>query len=259
MKFKFQLFSDLHQEFITNFYRIPPKADYLFLAGDIHNINKSNFKLFFDYVSVNWKHVFYIPGNHEYYNNFDDILQLKIKYNSYFENYGNIHLLDDSNYVFVINDIPVKIIGSTLWSYVSQIDGINDFKYIKEKSNSYISKELFNELHIKSINYIKEQIQLSQNEKIIIMTHFPPIQNNTSSPKYANEKQHIKDYFASNILLDFKNISDKISCWIHGHTHFSNDFIEPDTGIRVISNQLGYLQELKNIKMKEDGVFEIEL
>ena len=39
MKFTFQVFSDLHQEFITNFYKIPPKSDYLILAGDIHNIN----------------------------------------------------------------------------------------------------------------------------------------------------------------------------------------------------------------------------
>ena len=51
MTFKFQLFSDLHQEFIINYYKIPPKADYLILAGDIHNISKSNFKLFFNYVS----------------------------------------------------------------------------------------------------------------------------------------------------------------------------------------------------------------
>ena len=110
------------------------------------------------------------------------------------------------------------------------------------------------------MNFLKEQIQSSNNnEKIIVVTHFPPIQKNTSSPKYINEKQYIKDYFSSNILLDLKNLSNKIYCWIHGHTHYSNDFIEPETGIRVVSNQLGYLQEFKNTTMKEDGIFEIEL
>jgi Icc-related predicted phosphoesterase len=260
MKFTFQLFSDLHQEFITNYYKIPPKADYLFLAGDIHNFSKINFKMFFDYVSENWKHVFYIPGNHEYYDRYESLHNLKKKYKHFFNNYSNIHFLDDETFTLNYNDISVKIIGSTLWSNITDIQGINDFKYINETPNLYISKEFFNNLHINSVNFLKNQIQSSNdNEKIIVITHFPPIQKNTSSPKYVNEKQHIKDYFSSNILLDFKNHSDKISCWIHGHTHFSNDFIEPETGIRIISNQLGYLQELKNTTMKEYGLFELEL
>ena len=260
MKFTFQVFSDLHQEFITNFYKIPPKSDYLILAGDIHNINKSNFKMFFDYVSTNWKHVFYVPGNHEYYNRYYDIFYLKQEYKVYFKNYVNIHLLDDNAFSLNFNDINIKIIGSTLWSTVSDIQGINDFKHITEKEDQYISKESFNELHNNSVKFLKEQIDsLINNEKIIIVTHFPPIQKNTNSPKHSNEKQHVKDYFSSNILLDFKNVSDKISCWIHGHTHYSNDFIDSETGIRVISNQLGYLQELRNTTMKEYGIFEIEL
>jgi predicted phosphohydrolase len=263
MKFTFQVFSDLHQEFITNFFKIPPKADYLILAGDIHIINKSNFKMFFDYISSNWKDVFYVPGNHEYYNKYNTISNLKEQYKTYFENYVNIHFLDDNVFLLKYNDTNIKIIGSTLWSNVSEIQGINDFKNIKENQNEYVSKELFNELHNDSVKFLKEQADHSNNkqdnEKIIIITHFPPIQKNTSSPKYKDEKQHVKDYFSSNILLDFKNVSNKISCWIHGHTHFSNDFIDSETGIRVISNQLGYLQELRNTTMKEYGIFEVEL
>jgi predicted phosphohydrolase len=263
MKFKFQLFSDLHQEFIINFYKIPPKSDYLILAGDIHNISKINFKLFFDYVSNNWKQVFYIPGNHEYYNKYETLSNLKKQYESFFENYVNIHLLDNNICTLNYDENVIKIIGSTLWSSIYETEGINDFKNIKEKHNEYISKEQFNDLHNKSVKFLKEQIDSSinnqNNEKIIIVTHFPPIQKNTSGSKHLNEKQHVKDYFSSNILLDFKNVSNKISCWIHGHSHFSNDFIESETGIRVISNQLGYLQELRNTTMKEDGVFEIEL
>ena len=259
MKFAFQLFSDLHQEFLTNYYKIPPKADYLFLAGDIHNISKSNFKLFFDYVSQHWKQVFYIPGNHEYYNKFNTILELKKQYQIFFENYTNVHFLDDNISTIQYNDKTIAIIGSTLWSYVKETESINDFKNILEKSNEYISKEMFNNFHQKSLKYIKEQLEsLSNNEKIIILTHFPPLQKNTSSPKYINEKPHVKQYFASNILNEFNN-TNKINCWIYGHTHYSNDFIESETGIRILSNQLGYLQEIKNINMKEDGIFEIEL
>lgn len=287
MKFTFQLFSDLHQEFITNYFKIPPKSDYLILAGDIHNISKSNFKMFFDYVSNNWKHIFYVPGNHEYYDRYNDINELKSEYKYYFKNnYNNVHFLDDEYYTLRLNDTielqnnrNIVIIGSTLWSFVNNIENINDFKNIRQSdsydnniklnnnkklknmeiNNNLITKETFNELHNKSVEFIKKNLNMLDNEKIIVITHFPPVQKNTSSPKYINEKQHIKDYFSSNILLNFKNHSDKIACWIHGHTHFSNDFIEPETGIRIISNQLGYLQELKNTTMKDDGLFEIEL
>jgi predicted phosphohydrolase len=270
MKFTFQLFSDLHQEFITNFFRLPPKSDYLFLAGDIHKIYKNNFDMFFDYVSKNWKHVFYVPGNHEYYSRNDDIFYLKSEYKKYFQNYNNIHYLDDDYYTLNLddkNDKKIIIIGSTLWSLVSNIDNINDFKNIKqsenkntiEENNNLLTKETFNELHNNSIEFITKHLNKFNNEKIIVITHFPPVQKNTSSPKYINEKQHVKDYFSSNILHNFSDKKDNILCWIHGHTHYSNDFIDDVTGIRVISNQLGYLTELKYTNMKDYGLFEIEL
>jgi predicted phosphohydrolase len=297
MKFKFQLFSDLHQEFITNFFKIPPLADYLFLAGDIHKIDKSNFNMFFDYVSKNWKHVFYVPGNHEYYNRYDDIFELKSEYIHYFKNnYNNIHYLDDEYYTLILNNETEKnlvnsvnniandnvkkivIIGSTLWSFVSNIDGINDFKNIRQSDNNYkqkgnksvklpiieennnlITKETFNELHKNSTEFLNKNLNIFENEKIIVVTHFPPVQKNTSSLKHINEKQHVNDYFASNILHNYLQKKDNILCWIHGHTHHSNDFIDDVTGIRVISNQLGYLKELKYTNMDVNGMFEIEL
>lgn len=235
MIFKFQLFSDLHQEFITNFFKIPPLTDYLFLAGDIHKIDKNNFHMFFDYVSKNWKQVFYVPGNHEYYNKYNDIFELKYDYKHYFEKYDNIHFLDDDSYTLILNNDnnntindKIVIIGSTLWSYVSDIDNINDFKNIRqsesidnnnniqnkiiqkinsnskmEENNNLITKETFNELHYKSVEFINKHLNMIENEKIIIITHFPPVQKNTSSSKYTNEKQHVKDYFASNILHNY--------------------------------------------------------
>lgn len=266
MSFTFQVFSDLHQEFIVNIFKLPPKTDYLFLAGDIHNISKENFKPFFDYVSKHWKQVFFVPGNHEYYHGVKTIDELKSDYRNYFDDYANVHYLDDSMATIRFDDHAFIIIGSTLWSHVTYTDNINDFKQIKEHTDQYITKEYFNKLHDHSVSYILKQIEtISENENVIILTHFPPVQRNTSSPIYANVEEHIRNYFSSNIINQFKQYSNRIKCWIHGHTHYSNDFIEPETNIRVISNQLGYIQELKNTnngryaKMKEDGVFVINL
>ena len=39
--------------------------------------------------------------------------------------------------------------------------------------------------------------------------------------------------------INFTNIK----MWISGHTHWSYDFIDPNTEIRYISNQAGYKEE----------------
>ncbi|WP_088653547.1 metallophosphoesterase [Geofilum rhodophaeum] len=70
---KVQYCSDLHLEFFQNakFLNenpIKPVGDILVLAGDIIYWEQENFKhWFFDYISDNFKEVYYIPGNHEFY------------------------------------------------------------------------------------------------------------------------------------------------------------------------------------------------
>ena len=55
---------------------------------------------------------------------------------------------------------------------------------------------------LKSIsNYLNKSIK-----KTIVMTHFPPIQDGTSSPVYFNQSQCLKDYFAWNNILKDLNL-----------------------------------------------------
>ena len=79
--FTFQLFSDIHLELLksSKFPKIKPLTDYLFLAGDIGKINTPNYEPFFDYCSENWKKVFYVLGNHEFYNSNKDFKTLNQK------------------------------------------------------------------------------------------------------------------------------------------------------------------------------------
>lgn len=42
-----QVISDIHMELSASIPKIPPKAKYLFLCGDISNINDPNFISFF--------------------------------------------------------------------------------------------------------------------------------------------------------------------------------------------------------------------
>lgn len=61
---KVQILSDLHLEF-GNSINLKPNTDLLILAGDIGNITQIGFKDFFEMVSIKWKKIIYVLGNHE--------------------------------------------------------------------------------------------------------------------------------------------------------------------------------------------------
>lgn len=243
-KMSYQVYSDLHMEFYDNIPKFTPEADNLILAGDITTpsyIDKLEELLC--YCSEEWKHTYYICGNHEFYGN-DDIDVLKLLYRNICNKYENVHFLDNDH--IVIDN--VAIYGFTGWTSLDKYiikDGweyINDFQSIKVNKTCLtpkimvkISKEELDKF-ISFIEKINSEVILC--ESLIVISHFPPIRNGTSSPRYRNSK--LQSYFAWN------NIMKKIECpklkiWISGHTHWSYDFIE--NGVRYFSNQIGYLFE----------------
>jgi predicted phosphohydrolase len=254
-----QLYSDIHLEFCEKtFPKITPYCDYLFLVGDIGKINTPNFKNFFDYCSSNWKKVFYVLGNHEYYHSHKTFIKLNQEYNDFFKGYTNVHLLDNDAYE--LDDFV--IVGSTLWSYASSSLGLNDFSkilmYDENKNRKFgISLDFYNNLHFECIKFINTQIEKYKDKKIIMMTHFPPSQKDTSHYKYNNQLQYIKDYFASN-FIDHIDDEHSVVAWLYGHTHYSN-IINHQKKVKLISNQMGYLEEISDSKFNETGVYKITL
>lgn len=254
---KVQIYSDIHLEFYKTFPKIEPLADILFLAGDIGKLHMDNYKEFFDYVSKNWKYCFYVLGNHEYYHSKKTFEKLNLEYKEFFKNYNNIHLLDRDYYI--LDDI--LIIGCTMWTKVDNniiniINIINDFQQIKIKENNRTIKmniETFNNLHQKDKDFLLDMLIKNKSfSKIIILTHFPLIQENVSNPIYDNQPEYIKNYFSNNLSLE--TLKEMVYI-ISGHTHHSYHFKKDN--ITYISNQFGYKSELKNTNMKIDGLFDI--
>ena len=75
MNMKIRYFSDLHLEFIKPniieriLRKIPLGIDEIcILAGDIGNPYQTNYDIFMKFISKHFKKIFYITGNHEYYN-----------------------------------------------------------------------------------------------------------------------------------------------------------------------------------------------
>ena len=251
---KFQLFSDIHLEFLKEYPKIIPKADYLFLAGDIGKIGLQNFQYFFNYCSQNWKKVFYVLGNHEFYHNHKTYMTLLEEYKQFCKQYPNVILLDNEGIELEDNGIKYFIYGSILWSNPSKEDGINDFYQIKMKNkknwNAPINLEQFKELHKEAMDKLKENIE---KDNLIVMTHFPPVRkigkNTTSHPKYMGELQ--ETYFANQLE---KELYKNVKIWMSGHTHYCYDFIDEKT--RFISNAMGYPDE--DIKWNKDIIYTID-
>jgi predicted phosphohydrolase len=259
-----QIYSDIHIELYNSYPKIPPLCDYLFLAGDIGIINTEIYKNFFIYCSKNWKKVFYILGNHEYWKKNQHFIKTEQKYEEYFKNnFDNIFLLNNS---FVTLD-NIDIYGCTLWTNPNINENsnlneyINDYKnikiYSKEKNKRIVlNYDFIEKISIYQFNKLKEFLNIQSNNKQIILTHFSPIYNEfTCNPKYINEIKIIKDYYHWDNIFNNLNISDNnnILCWISGHTHYSFDFYYKN--IRILSNQMGNITE--NTNFNSNGLFEL--
>lgn len=262
-KIAIQVYSDLHIEFLKQIPEIQPVAKYLFLVGDICQLNHPLFFKFFDYCSLRWEKIFYTPGNHEFYSGKKNYNQLDFEYDLKLkEKYKNVFYLNRNS--VPLND-EIDVYGSVFWtgSYDTSLNDyreINQFS-VKKKYNipiDYNFMKKTSEEDLKSIsNYLNKSTK-----KTIVMTHFPPLQNGTSNPVYFNQSSDLKDYFAWNNILKELNLTN-VSLWLSGHTHWSYDIMynkdDNLNNIRLLSNQLGYTREFGFTNIIQDGLFEINL
>jgi predicted phosphohydrolase len=226
-----------------------PCADILILAGDIFLFSKNSETIkYFDYLSENFKEIYYLPGNHEYYNS--DI----IRYHKFQEKAirSNIRLVRDE--VVTINGI--NLIFSTLWSNISPKNELiikshlADFSYISYDGEDFRPKH-YNQLHIESKSFLEKELQNRINEKNVVITHHVPTFLNYPE-QYRNSP--INEAFA----VEMHDFIEKYQpeAWIYGHTH-SN---EPEFKIgktRLVTNQLGYVEMGEHKTFRFDACIEI--
>ena len=166
---KIQYCSDLHLELRDNsqFIEQNPievKGDILILAGDITYRSEMHFKHpFFDFISDNFKTVYLISGNHEFYKACDLKVQdepelKKIRENVFIVNNKSI-LIEDINFIF-----------TTLWSEIKPLNEFNitsyitDFHLIKYHSNKLTVND-FNNFHKASLQFLKNAFEANTSKK----------------------------------------------------------------------------------------------
>lgn len=252
----FHIFSDIHLEFCNHYSMkshinkinrcgIDEKDEInLILAGDIGYPEKSDYKKFIVSCANLYDNVFVIAGNHEFYKkSLDETNQCIDKIYSELkdEQINNIYYLNNN----IILHNNVYIIGSTLWTYVSEDNkkyhyNINDYRIIKGFTvdiNNKLYEENYKFLET-SINYVKEQ-----NAKCIIITHH--------LPSYSVIHNKYKDYLELSPFFATdcdKLIQEPIIAWFYGHTHTHKQ--DKINNIDLICNPKGYPSEYPTYNKK---------
>jgi len=251
---KIQYCSDLHLEFkenseFLNANPIKPVGEILILAGDIFPLKHiEDIKGFINYVSDNFKEVYMIPGNHEWY-----------RYNIPKE--GDSLDTDLRDNVHLINNKEVKIgdtnfIFSTMWSHVKRHNAhevaktVNDFRLIGKEGRT-LTVPQFNKFHENALEFLKDAVKKSVGQKTVVITHHVPTIMNYP-PEYINSP--INGAFAVE-LHDFI-LDSGVDYWIYGHHH--RNIPEFNIGkTKMLTNQLGYVYYMEHKGFKLDALIEI--
>ena len=164
---KIQYCSDLHLEFEQNRKYIINKplsvcGDLLILAGDIVPLHDEFFSnSFFSFIADNYKQVFWVPGNHEFYHK--DMIEFSKSYNIKLR--SNINIVNNIE-LFYEN---IQFIFSTLWSNISSANektieqSVSDFECISNNNRKFKATD-FNKLHCYCLDFIKHSIKNRTNK-----------------------------------------------------------------------------------------------
>lgn len=248
--FRLQYVSDMHLEFHDRLNRgnvhtqmfIVPDAPYLALCGDIGFPERPALQAFLATCSKCFKEVFWVPGNHEFYNfgldkkaTYEEKLEMCEKI---CDGFKNVHFMHRK-----VRQIPgwnLRIAGCTLWSKLDPANdfkvlrGMNDVRQIYTAPGKNAEPNDFRRWHQQDKEWLTEQIRLAAvaQEDLIVLTHHMPTFE-LIHPKY---KDHPLNFcFASNLE---QMIQPPVRAWLCGHSHAPNEV--SINGIPCSLNPHGY-------------------
>ena len=272
---KVQIMSDLHLEFMargagisgfvpgtgnggrhlltSNIYS-DTDAEMLILAGDIQiGCMDEAYTSWFVQVLENYKHVLYIPGNHEFYkNNFyamtygfglENMVQTINERARNLGYQGRLYYMHNKAMVFD----DVVFMGSTLWtSYNNRNpiamaiarDSMNDYKRIKIVKDDvwkrFTPEYVYGEFKL-NYDFLDNKLNIEGYRKKFVITHH--------SPTFASIAEKFKTAGDINYAYasELPELMERADYWVHGHIH---QVIDTEVyGCRLICNPYGYASE----------------
>lgn len=253
---KLRLWSDLHLEFSGNKFKhiwAPSDEDReitLLLAGDIGVGLGARF--FVENLCQSFKHVLFVCGNHEFYDN--DMTVIRARWKEVEDEIPNFHFLDNE---WRILD-GVRFLGGTMWTDFHDGDPfavgnahrvMNDFRAIK-KDRFAIKPGTLIEEHDKFLDFLLTKFDEEFNGPTVVMTHHSP--GNVQRSEYGSNMLNYA-YFAE--LENMVGTHNKAKLWVHGHTHASADYMVNET--RIVCNPHGYFGHEVNPNFDKNILLEV--
>ncbi|MBO9200600.1 MULTISPECIES: metallophosphoesterase [Niastella] len=249
-----QYCSDLHLEFPANKkymerHLLEPMGEVLILAGDILPFAlHSTQSPVIDFIADNFEQVYWVPGNHEYYD-YDlatvaDPLLEKLR--------SNVWLVNNQ----VIDNKGISFICSTLWSKVEVVNaldiqrGISDFFTIQWNGEKFTTEQ-FNQLHNRSVDFLEKAFKEKTAEKSIVVTHHVPT-------LYDYPKRFRSSKLNGAFVTELHDLvhDSGADYWIYGHHHFNVPSFKIGA-TTMLTNQLGYVHHGEHYKFNKSAVIEI--
>lgn len=207
-------------------------SNYLVVAGDLTpNVHVA--EKFFQALNGHYTHIFYIPGNHEFYTKFYSHTQIMAR----------LHALNNQQLTVLQNqmvELPeINILGTTMWTPVldAEFQEMNDSKMILRGFRQPVSSHMVKSWYMSAYNFLDTYLPLMRSidtrfsykrvKPYIVITHHVPREIQDGHSAY---------FTACPELLQRANV------WIHGHDHQAEDVYI--NGCRVLSNPRGYPREL---------------
>jgi Icc-related predicted phosphoesterase len=250
---RIQYCSDLHLELeknrkYLNKNPLDVKGDILILAGDIIPLHDEFFNdPFFSFISENYKKIFWVPGNHEFY--YKDINEYSKSYNVKLR--SNINLVHNVNILYE----DVEFTFSTLWSKISSINekdieqSVSDFDCISINNRKLRAVD-FNKLHHESLSFVQQSLNNKKRKSVVVTHHLPS--------KLCNSAVHNRSPINEAFCVDLTNMIENSNAnfWIYGHSHVNRQPLFIGNTI-VITNQLGYVHNNENGSFRKNAYFSI--
>ena len=261
---KIHLLSDVHTEF--KWYFIPEMEDeentVVVFAGDI-GLAKRPETTYLDTIRnacKRFRHVFMVMGNHEFWRGSFNTTYAKI-WNETLD-FENFDLLEKETKV--IDD--VAFIGACLWTDMDKNNPIvmyeaeqvmRDYKRIRIGTDKapYARKlrpidTMADNLRAKEFIFPEIVKQKGAGNKTVVITHHGPT---FLSVAEAYKGQLINGAYCNDLGNEICEYEPDL--WVHGHTHYSFDYMVHNT--RVVCNPRGYAPDDLNKDFKDTLILEI--
>lgn len=250
----FCVVSDVHLEFMNT--GVPDtNADALVIAGDLSVVPAEDtfaYKYFVQYLteaSKKFKHVFYITGNHEYYQGSFDKTNLLIEKTVL--DMKNVHFLTSNKF---LNFNNCQVYGDTAWVALNNpvhervvVRNMNDFSIIKN-----FGVERCKAHHATFVEGLTQFLAQESGKPKVVVSHHAPCHMSIHQNYRGYHDIPMNDGYYTELTGHF---TPDLKLWFHGHTHNSFDYEVENT--RVICNPRGYAPNDLNREYDESKTFSI--